>query len=265
MFCQNSGEETYEETVHTADSTRAADGGSLRRSHANAGTYGSPHPQSDLHDHSNAHARSNLYARSHVYPVSHVYPHPNPYAHSHTYGHAYGHAHCHSNANANSNAHTRSHGHTRSYGHAHTGAHANAHSRKHAGWVHSSHSSTTSSSGTVIRRRAGSTQRDLRTGQDPVVEVQPGHGAGRRARFSNGSYSPIFVAPNDYALNNQTITFFYIAANGSETQANETAQYNGRQLEAVDDAEPDLPVVSATGTFAMSMARARSGRPTGRT
>ena len=228
MFCRNSGEETYEETVHTADSTRAADGGSLRRSHANAGTYGSPHPQSDLHDHSNAHARSNLYARSHVYPVSHVHPHPNPYAHSHTYGHTYGHAHCHSNANANSNAHSRSHGHTRSYGHAHTGAHANAHSREHTGW------------GTVptllqpvqrhhIRRRPDATQRHLCGGKDPVVEVEPGQGRPEGKVF-NGSYSPIFVAPNDYALNNQTITFFYIDANGNETQANETAQYNGRQL-----------------------------------
>ena len=46
----------------------------------------------------------------------------------------------------------------------------------------------------------------------------------------NGRYSDIFVAPNDHALNNQTITFHYIDANGNETQANETAQYNGRQL-----------------------------------
>ena len=46
----------------------------------------------------------------------------------------------------------------------------------------------------------------------------------------NGRYSEIFVAPNDHALNNQTITFHYIDANGNESQANETAQYNGRQL-----------------------------------
>ena len=44
----------------------------------------------------------------------------------------------------------------------------------------------------------------------------------------NGRYSDIFVAPNDHALNNQTITFFYIDVRGNETQANETAQYNGR-------------------------------------
>ena len=46
----------------------------------------------------------------------------------------------------------------------------------------------------------------------------------------NGTYADVFVAPNDWALNNQTITFHYIDASGNEIQANETAQYNGRQL-----------------------------------
>ena len=46
----------------------------------------------------------------------------------------------------------------------------------------------------------------------------------------NGSYTTIFVDPNNHALNNQRITFHYIDANGNEVQANETAQYNGRLL-----------------------------------
>ena len=46
----------------------------------------------------------------------------------------------------------------------------------------------------------------------------------------NGRYADVFVAPNDWALNNQTIAFFFIDANGNEIEANETAQYNGRQL-----------------------------------
>ena len=50
----------------------------------------------------------------------------------------------------------------------------------------------------------------------------------------NGRYTDIFVAPNDWALNNKTITFHYIDANGNEKQANETATYNGRQLKVTN-------------------------------
>ena len=57
----------------------------------------------------------------------------------------------------------------------------------------------------------------------------------------NGSYSTIFVNPNDYALNNQMITFHFIDANGRETQANETAQYNGRQLHVDDEFSLTFP------------------------
>ena len=53
---------------------------------------------------------------------------------------------------------------------------------------------------------------------------------GTEGKVFDGEYHNLFVAPNDHALNNQTITFHYIDARGNEKQANETAQYNGRQL-----------------------------------
>jgi len=47
-----------------------------------------------------------------------------------------------------------------------------------------------------------------------------------QGKVFNGSYSTIVVGPNDWALNNQVITFHYAGL-----QANETAVYNGRTFQ----------------------------------
>ena len=61
------------------------------------------------------------------------------------------------------------------------------------------------------------------------------------AKVFNGSYTVIIVSPNDWALQRETITFFY-----GDLQAEETAIYKGTMFQVmnVDLTFPEPPMTN---------------------